>query len=46
MFLNVTVKSEKHRAWTDGKMAPGGNDSSLKSWKGGRWEIGGGVTWG
>ena len=32
--------------WTDGKMAPVGKDSSLKSWKGDQWKIGGGTTWG
>lgn len=32
--------------WTDGKMAPVGADSSLKSWSGDQWKIGGGTTWG
>ena len=32
--------------WTDGKMAPVGADSSLKSWQGDQWKIGGGTTWG
>ncbi|MEY2701303.1 MAG: hypothetical protein RIQ52_2058 [Pseudomonadota bacterium] len=32
--------------WTDGKMAPVGADSSLKTWKGDQWKIGGGTTWG
>ena len=32
--------------WTDGKMAPVGKDSSLKTWKGDQWKIGGGTTWG
>ncbi len=32
--------------WTDGKMAPVGKDSSLKSWQGDQWKIGGGTTWG
>jgi PQQ-dependent dehydrogenase (methanol/ethanol family) len=32
--------------WTDGKMAPVGPDSSLKSWQGDQWKLGGGTTWG
>ena len=32
--------------WTDGKMAPVGKDSSLKTWQGDQWKIGGGTTWG
>ena len=32
--------------WTDGKMAPVGADSSLKTWQGDQWKIGGGTTWG
>ena len=32
--------------WTDGKVAPVGADSSLKTWKGDQWKIGGGTTWG
>jgi PQQ-dependent dehydrogenase (methanol/ethanol family) len=32
--------------WTDGKLAPVGKDSSLKSWQGDQWKIGGGTTWG
>jgi PQQ-dependent dehydrogenase (methanol/ethanol family) len=37
---------DKTMAWTDGKMAPVGKDSSLKTWKGDQWKIGGGTTWG
>jgi PQQ-dependent dehydrogenase (methanol/ethanol family) len=37
---------EKTMTWTDGKMAPVGKDSSLKSWEGDQWKIGGGTTWG
>jgi lanthanide-dependent methanol dehydrogenase len=33
-------------AWTDGKMAPVGVNSSLKTWQGDQWKIGGGTTWG
>ncbi|MDF3835186.1 methanol/ethanol family PQQ-dependent dehydrogenase [Cupriavidus basilensis] len=32
--------------WTDGKMAPVGKDSSIKTWKGDQWKLGGGTTWG
>jgi PQQ-dependent dehydrogenase (methanol/ethanol family) len=32
--------------WTDGRMQPVGADSSLKTWKGDQWKIGGGTTWG
>ena len=32
--------------FTDGKMAPVGKDSSLKTWQGDQWKIGGGTTWG
>ncbi len=37
---------EKTMTWTDGKMAPVGKDSSLKTWQGDQWKIGGGTTWG
>ena len=36
----------KTMTWTDGRMAPVGADSSLKTWKGDQWKIGGGTTWG
>ena len=32
--------------WTDGKMAPVGANSSLSTWQGDQWKIGGGTTWG
>ena len=32
--------------WTNGQMAPVGQDSSLKTWQGDQWKIGGGATWG
>ncbi len=32
--------------WVDGKIAPVGADSSIKTWKGDQWKIGGGTTWG
>ncbi|CAH0317893.1 Methanol dehydrogenase [cytochrome c] subunit 1 [Massilia sp. Bi118] len=36
----------KTMTWTNGKMAPVGPDSSLKSWQGDQWKLGGGTTWG
>jgi PQQ-dependent dehydrogenase (methanol/ethanol family) len=32
--------------WADGKVQPVGADSSLKTWQGDQWKIGGGTTWG
>ena len=32
--------------WADGKVQPVGANSSLKTWKGDQWKIGGGTTWG
>jgi PQQ-dependent dehydrogenase (methanol/ethanol family) len=37
---------KKTLTWTNGKMAPVGVDSSLKTWKGEQWKLGGGTTWG
>jgi PQQ-dependent dehydrogenase (methanol/ethanol family) len=37
---------KKTMTWTNGKMAPVGVDSSLKTWKGDQWKLGGGTTWG
>lgn len=42
----MLIDPEKTMTWTDGKMAPVGPDSSLKTWKGDQWKIGGGTTWG
>ena len=42
----LLLDPDKTMAWTDGKMAPVGKDSSLKTWKGDQWKIGGGTTWG
>jgi PQQ-dependent dehydrogenase (methanol/ethanol family) len=42
----MKVNPEKTMTWTDGKMAPVGKDSSLKTWQGDQWKIGGGTTWG
>jgi PQQ-dependent dehydrogenase (methanol/ethanol family) len=43
---DMLIDPVKTMAWTDGKMAPVGKDSSLKTWKGDQWKIGGGTTWG
>jgi PQQ-dependent dehydrogenase (methanol/ethanol family) len=32
--------------WTDGRVAPVGKNSSLDTWQGDQWKIGGGTTWG
>jgi PQQ-dependent dehydrogenase (methanol/ethanol family) len=42
----ILFDADKTMTWTDGKMAPVGKDSSLKTWKGDQWKIGGGTTWG
>ena len=42
----MLIDPEKTMTWTDGKMAPVGADSSLKTWQGDQWKIGGGTTWG
>jgi PQQ-dependent dehydrogenase (methanol/ethanol family) len=42
----MLIDPAKTMTWTDGKMAPVGPDSSLKTWKGDQWKIGGGTTWG
>ena len=36
----------KTMTWTNGKMAPVGKDSSLKTWQGDQYKLGGGTTWG
>jgi PQQ-dependent dehydrogenase (methanol/ethanol family) len=43
---DMKIDPEKTMTWTDGKMAPVGKDSSLKTWQGDQWKIGGGTTWG
>jgi PQQ-dependent dehydrogenase (methanol/ethanol family) len=42
----MLIDPSKTMTWTNGKMAPVGKDSSLKSWQGDQWKIGGGTTWG
>ncbi|MBV8740455.1 MAG: PQQ-dependent dehydrogenase, methanol/ethanol family, partial [Sinobacteraceae bacterium] len=42
----MLIDPSKTMTWTNGKMAPVGKDSSLKSWQGEQWKLGGGTTWG
>ena len=42
----MLIDPAKTMTWTDGKMAPVGPDSSIKTWKGDQWKTGGGTTWG
>ena len=42
----MLMDPQKTMTWTDGKMAPVGKDSSLKTWSGDQWKLGGGTTWG
>ena len=42
----MLMDPEKSMTWTNGKIAPVGKDSSLKTWQGDQWKIGGGSTWG
>jgi PQQ-dependent dehydrogenase (methanol/ethanol family) len=43
---DLLVDPNKTMTWTNGKMAPVGKDSSLKTWQGDQWKLGGGTTWG
>lgn len=42
----MLIDPARTMTWTDGKLAPVGANSSLKSWQGDQWKIGGGTTWG
>ena len=42
----LLVDPKKTMTWTNGKMAPVGPNSSLKTWEGEQWKLGGGTTWG
>ncbi|HKX44887.1 MAG TPA: methanol/ethanol family PQQ-dependent dehydrogenase [Burkholderiaceae bacterium] len=42
----MLIDPDKTMTWTDGKMAPVGKDSSIKTWQGDQWKTGGGTTWG
>jgi len=43
---DLIMDPNKTMTWTNGKMAPVGKDSSLKTWQGDQWKLGGGTTWG
>lgn len=43
---DLLVDPARSMTWRDGKMAPVGADSSLKTWQGDQWKTGGGTTWG
>jgi glucose dehydrogenase len=43
---DMLIDPQKTMTYTDGKMVAVGADSSLKSWKGDQWKLGGGTTWG
>jgi PQQ-dependent dehydrogenase (methanol/ethanol family) len=43
---DMLIDPSRTMTWTDGRMAPVGPDSSLKSWQGDQWKLGGGTTWG
>jgi len=43
---DLLVDAAKTMTWTNGKMAPIGKDSSVKTWQGDQWKLGGGTTWG
>jgi lanthanide-dependent methanol dehydrogenase len=42
----MLIDPQTTMTWMDGKMQPVGPDSSLKTWQGDQWKIGGGTTWG
>ncbi|MBK6850258.1 MAG: methanol/ethanol family PQQ-dependent dehydrogenase [Burkholderiales bacterium] len=42
----ILLEPGKTTTWADGKVTPIGADSSLKTWQGDQWKIGGGTTWG
>jgi PQQ-dependent dehydrogenase (methanol/ethanol family) len=43
---DIMLDPVKTMTWTNGKMAPVGKDSSVKTWQGDQWKLGGGTTWG
>ena len=42
----MIMDPQKTMTWTNGKMAAVGKDSSLKTWQGEQYKLGGGTTWG
>lgn len=43
---DTLINPTKTTTWENGKVTPVGADSSIKTWKGDQWKIGGGTTWG
>ncbi len=43
---DTLINPGKTTAWKDGKVQLVGPDSSISTWKGDQWKIGGGTTWG
>ena len=43
---DTLISPKKTTAWKDGSVQPVGENSSLNTWKGDQWKIGGGTTWG
>ena len=43
---DTLINPNKTTTWENGKITPVGADSSIKTWKGDQWKIGGGTTWG
>jgi lanthanide-dependent methanol dehydrogenase len=43
---DTLINPNKTTTWENGKVTPVGADSSIKTWKGDQWKIGGGTTWG
>jgi len=43
---DTLINPSKTTTWENGKVTPVGPDSSIKTWKGDQWKIGGGTTWG
>jgi lanthanide-dependent methanol dehydrogenase len=42
----MLIDPKKTMTWTNGRMRPVGKDSSVKTWQGEQWKLGGGTTWG
>jgi PQQ-dependent dehydrogenase (methanol/ethanol family) len=42
----MIMDPKKTMTWSNGKMTPVGKDSSLKTWQGDQYKLGGGTTWG
>ncbi len=42
----MLIDPDKTTTWKDGKVQPVGRNSSISTWKGDDWKLGGGTTWG